>query len=614
MSPGTVTQQYAAKPDAAEGRTVKKHEGMGPIPHDEGVAFRVWAPNADAMYVIGEFNGWDESAHPMEREDRGYWYASIAEAEIGQAYRYLVVNGEQRLSRIDPYAREVVNSASNAVIHDPHFDWGDDDFKLPPLNELVIYELHVGSFSATPKEPGGFQSVIDRIDHLKRLGVNVIELMPTTEFAGDYSWGYNPADVFAVESAYGGPKGLKNFVKTMHENGIGVLLDVVYNHFGPGDLSLWQFDGWQQNDGGGIYFYNDWRADTPWGRTRPDYGRGEVRQFIRDNAMMWLGDYRLDGLRFDMTLFIRSVRGDDDPGASLPEGWSLTQWINGEIRARFPHKITIAEDLQNNEWLTKSPGEGGAGFHSQWDARFVHPVRALLTAVNDEDRSVLALKHALESNYSGDAFRRVVYTESHDEVANGKARVPTEIDPESPDSVFAQQRSTLGAALALTAPGVPMLFQGQEFLQDEWFRDSEPLNWELRDEHRGIVRLYRDLILLRRNTAGRTRGLCGQYVHVYHLNELDRVLAYRRWDEGGPGDDVLVVVNLSNNRYEDYRVGFLNDQNWRLRFDSDDKLYSDAFPDVPNGDPIVERQAWDGMPCSASFNLAPYSVLIFSQD
>jgi hypothetical protein len=164
---------------------------------------------------------------------------------------------------------------------------GGDDFKMPPHNELVIYELHIGTFRRTsPDKPGTFDDAIGGLDHLKRLGVNAVEVMPIAEFAGDLSWGYNPALPFAIGQAYGGADGFKRFVKAAHERGIAVILDVVYNHFGPSDLHLWQFDGWSENGLGGIYFYNDDRANTPWGQTRPDYGRPEVRQYIRDNAVM----------------------------------------------------------------------------------------------------------------------------------------------------------------------------------------------------------------------------------------------------------------------------------------------------------------------------------------
>ncbi len=142
----------------------------------------------------------------------------------------------------------------------------------------------------------------------EELGINAVEVMPVTEFPGDFSWGYNPAHPFAVESIYGGPDAFKRFVKAAHEHGIAVIVDVVYNHFGPSDLDLWQFDGWSENEKGGIYFYNDRRSQTPWGETRPDYGRGEVRQYLRDNALMWLEEYHADGLRWDMIPYIRTSR------------------------------------------------------------------------------------------------------------------------------------------------------------------------------------------------------------------------------------------------------------------------------------------------------------------
>jgi 1,4-alpha-glucan branching enzyme len=172
----------------------------------------------------------------------------------------------------------------------------------------------------------------------------------------------------------------------------------------------------------------------------------------------------MDGLRLDMTLFIRHVTGNGDPGAELSDGWRLTQEINDMVHREFPGRITIAEDLQDSDWLTKTTGEGGAGFDLQWDARCVHPIRRLVFSPNDEDRSTAVLTAAATASYNGDLFQRIIYSESHDEVANGKARVTTEIDAANPDGWHAKKRSTLAAAMALTCPGVPMLFQGQEML------------------------------------------------------------------------------------------------------------------------------------------------------
>jgi len=586
---------------------------MGATLHAGGVGFRVWAPHAEKVSVIGSFNGWDGDKHPLLAEENGYWYADVAEAHVGDRYKFLLTTTTGDYKRIDPYAREVTSSVGDAIVHDPHFDWQGDDFHLAPWNELVIYELHVGTFNDTEDvdHPGTFSSVSAHLGHLKKLGVNGLQIMPVGEFAGDRSWGYNPAHIFSVENAYGGPLAFKQFIKRAHQEGIAVILDVVYNHLGPGDLDLWQFDGWCDNNRGGIYFYNDERAITPWGETRPDYGRGEVRQYILDNAMMWLEEYHVDGIRFDCTQFIRTVSGAGSQ--ELPEGWSLLQWINGQVAEKFAGRITIAEDLQHNRWLTREVGAGGAGFGSQWDAMFVHPIRLAVVTPEDEQRSIAAIRDAICYRYNDDAFDRVIYSESHDEVANGKERVPQEISPNDPKGWYARKRSTLAAAMVFTAPGIPMLFQGQEFLEGGWFRDTVPVDWDQRDEFHGIVRLYRDLIRLRLNRDDLTRGLCGQFTQVYHLHEESKVIAFHRWDKGGPADDVVVVANFFHEPRDGHVIGFPAAGTWKLRFNSDWQGYSDDFQGFPSTDVIAEPGENDGFPFHTAVSLGPYSVLIFSQ-
>lgn len=583
-----------------------KLQGMGSIVAADGVGFRVWAPNADAVAVTGEVCAVPVS---LEREDGGYWYGFVADARAGQQYRYLITNGEQELERIDPYAVEVTNSVGSAVVYDHSaFDWEGDDFTPPTLDELVIYELHAGTFAAKKDgEVAGLEAVASRFDHLLKLGVNAIQLMPVAEFAGDVSWGYNPSHIFAVESAYGGPDALKQLVKEAHQAGLAVIQDVVYNHFGPTDLDLWQFDGWSERELGGIYFFNDWRSATPWGDTRPDYGRGEVRQFIHDNAFSWLEDFHLDGLRYDMTPYMRSV---DAGEMNIPEGWSLCRWINTDIRAKYPRKILIAEDLHSDPSVS-STGPEGAAFHAQWDAQFVHPVREAVTVADDRWRSTAEVATAVSYSY-GDPFARVIYTESHDEVANGKARVPEEVDPDDPTGYWAQKRSTLGAALVLTSPGIPMLFQGQEFLEGGWFRDTEALDWSQDDTFHGIVRLYRDLVGLRLNRAGASAGLTGGGIEVFHNNDVANVLAFHRWREHGPGDDVVVAVNLSAETLGEYRIGFPTGGTWKLLLNSDAKAYSDAFGDNESFDVTTGDESYDGFGASAQISIAPYSVLVYS--
>jgi 1,4-alpha-glucan branching enzyme len=277
----------------------------------------------------------------------------------------------------------------------------------------------------------------------------------------------------------------------------------------------------------------------------------------------------LDGLRLDSVSNIRSVGGRD-----LPDGWSLLQWINNEIRASQPWKITVAEDLHNNEWITKDTGTGGAGFGSQWDAAFAHPIRTAIIGGDDAARDMWAVRDALYHRHNAEAFQRVIYTESHDEVANGHARVPEEIWPGNAGSWFSRKHSTLGAALVFTAPGIPMIFQGQEFLEDKYFRDTVPLDWSKLKTYAGIQALYRDLIRLRRNGFNQTRGLRGQNLNVHHVNNTDKLIGYHRWENGGPGDDVVMVGNFTNRSYDSYSFGFPRAALWRVRFNSNWQGYS----------------------------------------
>ena len=587
---------------------------LGANPTDGGVAFRVWAPNATNVAVIGSFNEWNEESDPLEKGEGGVWSGFVGSAKEDDEYKYSIRNGKQRMDRIDPRAIEVTNSTGNAVIRSQDFNWGEDGFNMAVFHQLVIYELHPKTFPEDI-ETSCLDAIIPKLKYLSEIGFNAIEIMPLAEFPGDTSWGYNPSHPYAVESSYGGPLALKRLVKAAHEQGIAVILDVVYNHFGPGDLDLWKFDGWSENDGGGIYFYNDWKAETPWGATRPDYGRDEVRSYIRDNAMMWLGDYRVDGLRYDATLLIRNVNEDEDPSNEIPEGWSLVQWINEDVKKTFPEKILIAEDLKSNAALTRPRSEGGAGFHAQWDANFVFPIRDQLQKAEDSWRSPKAIRETLLFSYNGNAFERVIYTESHDEVAEGKAkRVPQDVQDDCADGYYAQKLSCLGAGLLLTCPGIPMIFQGQEFLQGGSFSDVFPLQWELADKFAGIVEMYRDLIFLRQNRHGFTGGLCGQGTIAHHVNEEGNVIAFQRFSTHGPGDDVIVICNFSNEVKDGYEIGFPSGGEWKLRFNSDAKIYSDLFGNTRSTDIQADGGGRDGMQHSALIRIGAYTTLIYSQE
>jgi 1,4-alpha-glucan branching enzyme len=485
---------------------------------------------------------------------------------------------------------------------------------MPTWNDLVIYEMHVGTFAASADRRGTFDAARRRLDYLERLGVSAVQVMPPFEFAGDISWGYNPAHLFAIESGYGGPDAFKRFVRDAHAHGIAVIVDVVYNHLGPSDLDLWRFDGWAEGDGGGIYVYNDRRAVTPWGATRPDYGRGEVRTFLRNSAMTWLEEFRCDGLRFDATAYIRSVDGTGDPAAALPDGWSFMAWINDEIRARQPWKITIAEDLRDDPVVVAPTAEGGAGFSAQWDAGFVTRVRPALEVPDDASRDLDAVVTAILGEGRGAPLSRVIYTESHDEVANGRSRVPEAITPGDAGSWWAKKRATLGSALVLTAPGIPMLFQGQELLEGGWFDDTEALDWEKASSNKGILRLHRDLVALRRARDGATRGLRGSHVAIIRADAEAKLLAMHRWMDGGPHDDTVVVANLADRTVEDLRVGFPAPGRWKVRLNSDSAVYAPDFGGHEANDLDADGEPLDGCAQSGLVAVGPYSVVILSRE
>ncbi|WP_116771704.1 alpha-amylase family glycosyl hydrolase [Maribacter litoralis] len=594
--------------------TITKSAGMGAIVSDGTVTFRVWAPNAEKVFVAGSFNNWSESEIPLELEENGYWSVETDMASPGDEYKYFIEHEGSLLPRNDPYAFEVTNSNGNSVIRTLDFDWDDDDFKMPSWNQLVIYELHVGTFNrSSPEAVGTFDDVIEKLDYLKNLGINCIELLPVAEFAGGISWGYNPAHPFAIEQDYGGPEAFAKLVNLAHKKGIAVIMDVVYNHFGPSDVDLWQFDGWSENDKGGIYFYNDHRSDTPWGDTRPDYGREEVRQYLRDNALMWIEKYHCDGLRMDATSYIRFEGGGMGYDTEIEEGNILMRDINMELREKYPHVLTIAEDLKGDSRVTDAVEHNGLLYGSQWDMNFVHPVREVIEDTHDDGRDLEKIVGALSYMYSNDAFSRVVYTESHDEVANGKARVPEEIQPGDAESDFAKKRAILGMVLTLTAPGIPMLFQGQEFIEDEYFKDTEGLDWNKEKKHSGIETLISDIIKLRTGEISGGKGLRSQQIEFLHVNNNTKILAYKRFDVNDNTEPVLVILNFSNQAYEDYGIGLNENEPFTLKINAASDIYDDAFSNMEVTDMEIKDKTTDAKQLTGKMSIPAYTALIYTK-
>ena len=573
--------------------------GWGATPYTGGVTFRVWAPNASSVRVAGQFNNFSATANSLTAEGTtGVWSADVAGAQVGQQYKY-VINGATPWKR-DPRSRKVVSSGGNSIIYDPNaFSWSGDNFVTPSLNDAVVYELHVGTFydpDPFNSSPGTFWDAINKLDYLKDLGVSVVEVMPAAEFPGQNSWGYNPSDPFAVEnSGYGGPDAFKAFVKACHQRGIAVLLDTVHNHYGPTDMDLWEFDFWNGGgNGGGIYFYqSDGFCCTDWGR-RPNYSRTQVRNYIKDNFRMWLDECHVDGFRWDTPYIMMHYNGD----VYIPEAESLIEEINNMINTQYSRKINLTED---SGWVP--------GFHSEWRQDFHNDVAGQLITTDDTQRNMNALAGQVNGNGAG--LSRVIFTESHDSTGdlNGKKRLTAEIDPSDPGSYWARKRSTLGAVFTLSSPGVPMLLEGQEMLEERPFGSFNTLDWNKVNSHAGIVQLYKDLIHLRRNLEGVSSGLKGLNVNVSGVDNINKVLAFRRWNTGATGDDVVVVANLANTARTGYTINFPKTGTWYVQCNTDWMKYGSDYGSFGTRGSVVAS----GNPVAARVDIAPYSALVFSQ-
>jgi maltooligosyltrehalose trehalohydrolase len=434
--------------------------GRGASIIDDGVKFEVWAPHAERMSV----EVWDGARivdMPLQPIAPGIFAGFAPGIGAGADYRYRLTARGRTLERPDPVSRHQpygVHGSSRVV--DPHaFRWTDDGWSAGEMADHVVYELHVGTF--TPA--GTFDALAERLGALRYLGVTAIEIMPCAEFPGDRNWGYDGVELYAPESSYGGPEGLKRLVDAAHRRGLAVILDVVYNHLGPEGNYLADF---------GPYFTS--RYHTPWGRAvnydGPD--SDEVRRFVIDNALHWIAEYHIDGLRLDAVhaIFDASARHILD---------ELTTAVHDLGRRLGRRTLVIAESDQNDPRLVRSRRHGGFGLDGVWADDFHHAVHAALTGERRgyyvDFRGVSPIAKSLRDRFVYDgahsAFRQkrhgapatdvpadrfVVFAQNHDQIGNRPRG-------ERLASLVRVDRLRLAAALVLLSPYVPMLFMGEEY-------------------------------------------------------------------------------------------------------------------------------------------------------
>ncbi len=597
---------------------------LGALPRGDGsTAFTVWAPNAGEVRLLLD-DGRDVLLEPDR--DRGYFRASVANAPAGTRYRYRLAGGgiDTPLERPDPASRwqpDGVHGASAVV--DASFQWREQSWGGIDLGDYAIYELHVGTF--TPD--GTFAAAIDRLDDLKDLGITAVEVMPVSEFPGGRNWGYDGVFPYAAQSTYGGPDGFRGLVDACHQRGLAVILDVVYNHFGPEGAVQAEF---------GPYFTEKYQ--TPWGPAINFDGAGsdEVRRYFIENALWWIDECHVDALRLDAVHAIF----DQSAYHFLHE---LRDAVHARAAERHRKVHVIAETDLNNPRLVRRSEEGGYDLDAQWSDDFHHALHVVLTGEDDgyyaDFRGVEELGRALRDGYAytgqystyrqrrhgaptrgipGERF--VVCTQNHDQVGNrmNGDRLTALVKP-------AQLR--VAAVCLLTSPFVPLLFMGEEYAetapflyfvshtdeqlvadvrrgrreefaafrwageppdpQDPHTFERSKLDWSLRwaAPHSDLLDLHGELLALRKEVAA--LGALDRDRIAVTVDSSHRCLAWTRWTEDG--SHALIAVNAGDH---DARLHVpAPPGRWTRRLDtrewggeqsaSPDQLQADGHVDLP---------------------------------
>ena len=614
-----------------------------------GATFRVFAPHAQAIYVCGPFNGWAQDAScRLAPIGNGHWAIFVPALRDGDAYMYFVEGEGTSGYKRDPHARLLTVDPpfpqSHSVLRNPQaFPWHDTDFTPPPYNELVIYQLHVGTFDMKAGNPDGcFFDIIERVPHLADLGINAIEMLPVQEFPSMFSMGYNGTDLFSPETDYGEAEEaklaayvartneiliaagaapyagietlrhcddqLRALIDVCHVHGIAVLFDVVYNHAGGGfdENSIWFFDRRAYGDPNRSLYFTDqgWAGGQVFA-----YWNADVRQYLVDNAIMFYREYHADGLRFD------EVSVMDRFG-----GWATCQQLTEALRAEKPDAIQIAEYWPVNPWVVRDIAHGGAGFDATWSDGLRLSVRGAIASAAGGAGALVPMQPiaAAISDLSLDKrWRAVNSIENHDIVYAGREpRIPRLADPVDSRCWYARSRSRVATGLLLTAPGVPMLFMGQELFEDKQWSDTPnpdtTIGWALLDGDDKItadaMRFTSELIAIRRTHPALTSEGCA----IVHVHDGNRVLAFHRWD--GQGDDVVVIASLSETPWRDYAIGFPAAGRWKEVFNSD--VYDNwVNPGVigNNGAVSANGPALHGQPSSAMVTIPANGVLVFAR-
>ncbi|MFL6256296.1 MAG: 1,4-alpha-glucan branching protein GlgB [Pyrinomonadaceae bacterium] len=611
-----------------EGRHWHLYEKLGAHIRDlggvRGVAFAVWAPNADGVSVVGDFNSWDGRLHQMRRLGAsGIWEIFIPGLGQGALYKYeMHRRGGLPFLKADPYALFAeVPPATSSVVYQPTYRFTDDawlerrskeDHLRRPLN---IYEVHLGSWRRIPEE--GNRSLTYRetapvlAEYCERLGFTHVEFLPLKGYPFSGSWGYQVANYYAPTARFGNPDDFRFLIDYLHNHGIGVIMDWVPAHFPKDAWALGRFDGTA------LYEHADPRlGEHPeWGTLIFNYGRNEVRNFLIANALFWLKECHVDGLRVDAVASMLYLDYAREAGQSATnkyggrenlEAVAFVRELNDAVHKEVPGVITIAEESTSWPLVTKGTDQGGLGFDFKWNMGWMHNTlkyfeRDPIARRYFHNNLTFGLTYAWSENF--------ILPFSHDEVVHLKGSMLTKMFG-GRDWKFPNLRALY--AYMWAHPGKKLLFMGCEIAQWREWSEERSLDWHLleEDEHRGISTLIRDLNRLTQEQPPlyqldvEPRGF--QWIDVN--SHLDNILVFMR--QSSAGERVICVANFSAVPRPGYRFGLPEPGTYRLLLNTDSSYYAGADRLQINC-VETEEQPWHGLPFSAVADLPPLTTLLF---